>query len=864
MNEQKCKKERTHPINYILLAASLIVFGSLGLIFITQMELQPGWVWEEVSGENSMEMRVFEADDLNKDGFLDAIAYSDVNRQNSDNIGDANDIPNYGNIYALDGLSGSKIWEKICNNPVKRVFEVMDVNDDGYKDYFADIASVGPDWVVLNPNDNPRPEIIPNAYSNILIYGNNGTDIPIATGDHRSFTNFFIQDLVHLDGLNDNRPDLIFLECKSKINATYEYFYNISSYFVNGTKFDSFYIDFSWIEEGAMIPAIDLFPYGSEEHVLFMDSNKIMLLNTSALNFLDPIFNETVMDFTFDYTLSEDLNGDSIPEIFLITEAGNVSVISGIDGSLIKTFNIPGGFSRFEIDTLGSNEIDMEALIMIKGEIYYTSGKENQISLYLITETTEDIIRVYIDSAGKEDELQDIFVLGEDLNGDSIDEIVLSERIKPWYSPTANVRRYSIISIPENEVLSVINTEQEADYIVPFQDLNGDGKGDFILASHDRIVALASSKPVALWLSPHFTLGFPIFIILVVLLCIGIFLVILKSKKVSYSRKKIKEHKLTVAVNIAAITLISLTFLLFLIQLNIFNNTLIPNQNMTNIVISFLLVIITWYGTLPLTAALYNRFAPRFAYIFVKLRSLFFKISKSYNTDILVLDMKDRKEIGTIIQLKRTVLPLMLSIAIGFYTYGVLTPILGYPQNFEVFGSTEFFQFMNGYMLCCIFPMILTFIVFSFFISGNFLLDDAGVVYFRQSQKYRQPGDIEPISIWAQSMVKGMAGISAIITLIGFLTTVDFSGFFEDTGNPTGIIFGVLIIVVFFAGIPFLTAFSYVLLAGEVMEFSMDFNTQKLYSLMEKNGYDTTPKDITNLYPEGFSESKKSISDNLE
>ncbi len=867
MNEQKRKEERTHPINYILLAASLIVFGSLGLAFVTQMELQPGWVWEEVSGKNSMEMNVFEADDLNNDGFLDAIAYSDVIRQNSDNQGDLNDIPNYGNIYALDGLSGSKIWEKICNNPVKKVFEVMDVNGDGYKDYFANIASVESDWKTISPGDNPTTEIILNDYSNILIYGNNGTDIPIATGDHRSFTNFFVQDLVHLDGLDDNRPDLIFLECESKTNATYEYFYNISSYFVNGTKFDSIYIDFSWISEQDVIPAMDLFPYGSEEHVLFINSNKIMLLNTSVSNFLDPIFNKTLMGNIRDYTFTEDLNGDSIPEIFLTTETGNVSIISGIDGSTIRTFNVPREieYHIYGIETLGSNTTDQEVFLIIKGDFYddIDHTKENQILIYVVTETSENIFRPYHDQCDENDELQNIFVLGEDLNGDSIDEIVLWERFAPWYSPTSEVSRFSIVSIPENEVLSVINTNQGTDRIIPFQDLNGDGKGDFILASNDRIAALASSKPIALWLSPLFPLGFPLFIILVALLCIGIFLVLLKSKKVSYSRKKIKEHKLTVAVNIAAIALISVTFLLFLIQLNIFNNTLIPNENMTSIVISFLVVIITWYGTLPLTAALYNRFASRFAYTFVKLRSLFFKISKSYNTDILVLDMKDRKEIGTIIQLKRTVLPLMLSIAIGFYTYGVLTPILGYPQNFEVFGSTEFFQFMNGYLLMAVFPMILTFLVFSFFISGNFLLDDAGIVYFRQSKKYRQPGDIEPISIWAQSMVKGMAGISAIITLIGFLTTVDFSGFFQED-NPTSIIFGVLIITVFFAGIPFLTAFSYVLLAGEVMEFSIDFNTQKLYSLMEEKGYDTTPKDITNIYPEGFSEPKKPISDDLE
>ena len=154
--------------------------------------------------------------------------------------------------------------------------------------------------------------------------------------------------------------------------------------------------------------------------------------------------------------------------------------------------------------------------------------------------------------------------------------------------------------------------------------------------------------------------------------------------------------------------------------------------------------------------------------------------------------------------------------------------------------------------------MILTFLVFSFFIAGNFLLDDAGVVYFRQSKKYRQPGDIEPISVWAQSLVKGMAGLSAIVTLIGFLTTVDLSGFFANSNDIASMIFGVLVIVVFFAGIPFLTAFSYILLAGEIMEFSMDFNTQKLYSLMEKKGYDTTPRDVTNIYPDGKPTSRES------
>ena len=99
MNEQKQKLPRTHAINYVLLGVSLIIFGSLGLVFITQMEIQPGWIWEEVSQTNSMEMSVIAGDDFNDDGISEAIAYIDVKNQNSDYLGNPDDIPNFGNVY---------------------------------------------------------------------------------------------------------------------------------------------------------------------------------------------------------------------------------------------------------------------------------------------------------------------------------------------------------------------------------------------------------------------------------------------------------------------------------------------------------------------------------------------------------------------------------------------------------------------------------------------------------------------------------------------------------------------------------------------------------------------------------------------
>jgi len=861
MNVKQQKMERTHPVNYVLLAVSLIIFGGLGIIFITQMELHPGWVWEDFNEENSMEMSVIKGDDIDDDGILDLVAYIDVVRWD-DNDENVDDIPRYGGVYALNGLNGKRLWDRDLHNPVKRVFQIMDVDGDGNNEYFVDAASVGPHWIEhpFNPGEW-IPDIYPNMNFNFIINGSDGEDIPILTGDNQNFTNYYIHDLVALEDLGDFKPDLVMVECELKTNATSDYYYNISSYFVNGTKFDSVIYGDSGISKENQIPEIQLFNHTFPDQILLIERDSVTLLNTSSSGFLTPIYNNTDPIDTTDYTITEDLNHDGISEILVSNWNGNITIISGLDGNTIRSFVIPG-FENYFIDTIGTNEHDNQAFIYVKAHTYHhpTQTREVQLVILAVTETVEEVIWEEFDES--QEETAELFILDEDMDEDTINEVILVKRIKPIFSPS-EVARFHFISIPGNIVLGIINIEYRAREMVTISDIDGDGKRDFAFSSHERIATLSASDPQPLWKSRGFPLGFPLLITLIVLIGAGIILIAIKGRKLSYSRSNVKEHKLTVAVNVTAIVLISATFVLWLFQLNIFNRTLITGENMTEITIFFLIVIITWYGVLPLTAALYNRLAPNFAFIFVRLRSLFFKISRSYNHDIIVLDMGERKEIGTVIQLKRTILPLMLSIAVGFYAYSVLAPFLGYPSNFEVFGSNEFFQFMNGYMLCCILPMILAFLVFSFFISGNFLLDDAGVVYFRQSKKYRQPGDIEPISIWAQSIIKGIAGLSAIITLIGFLAAVDFSGFLGE-GDIMGFIFGIFIIIVFFAGIPFLTAFSYVLLAGEIMEFSMDYNIQKLYGKMTKKGYDISPRDITNIYPPSAPILKKKIENDSE
>jgi hypothetical protein len=252
---------------------------------------------------------------------------------------------------------------------------------------------------------------------------------------------------------------------------------------------------------------------------------------------------------------------------------------------------------------------------------------------------------------------------------------------------------------------------------------------------------------------------------------------------------------------------------------------------------------VVWFGLLTLRAAIYNLFAPYFAYIFIKLRALFFKVSRAYTNEFYVMDLKERKKLGTFSKLKRVIVPLLLSLAIGFFAYNYLAPFFGYNTTFATFSISEFGSFIVGYMLLCILPLILSFLAFSFFNSGNYLLDDAGIVYYREPKRYRKPADVEPVSIWAQSLVKGAAGISTLITFIEFAITLDVQTMISQSGE--GMLLLMVILLIIFWGLPFITGFAYILLAEELMDFSTEYNNKRLYKLMEKGGIDATPRKIT-------------------
>ena len=78
MTRQKRKKDETHPVNFILLAISLLIFGTLGIIFITQMELVPGWIWGAREENSPLNYKIQLINDITGDGNSDIIAGVDI------------------------------------------------------------------------------------------------------------------------------------------------------------------------------------------------------------------------------------------------------------------------------------------------------------------------------------------------------------------------------------------------------------------------------------------------------------------------------------------------------------------------------------------------------------------------------------------------------------------------------------------------------------------------------------------------------------------------------------------------------------------------------------------------------------------
>ncbi|MHA2131175.1 MAG: hypothetical protein ACW99L_14510, partial [Promethearchaeota archaeon] len=468
MKLKKKNEKDSRPINLVLLAFSFIIFGTLGLAFITQMELQAGWAWEDLREFAPVRLTALEAEDFDGNGATDIISYADVWGTNRP---EEYQTLRFGGIYRLDGLTGGVIWDREFENPVRKLFQIMDVDGDGFKDYFMSKPTLSQNKTVQNGFSEYKAQ--PNRYTNQLINGSNGNDISILTGDGINFTNSYVHSMVSIGLLADSMEDLILLEIEEVEvtlgnNTFVDYNSSISAYFVNGTKNISIVnLTLGDVRPESPIPVLELYQHNNKEQLLFITTESLLLLDLSSGNFLNPIYNTTFPYWIDNFAIIEDLNLDGMAEILVSTYNGNMALINGADGGLIRQFEISPGFTltsshgNINIKEILSDDGDGITYVQLSFERWDQSSnlQEKIIQIYSLDLTSEQTLWE-MKEVGTEIEM-DVFIIDEDLNGDSIGEVISHEKIEPAVA-FGEVQRYTFINFVSGKELHVINTEYHA------------------------------------------------------------------------------------------------------------------------------------------------------------------------------------------------------------------------------------------------------------------------------------------------------------------------------------------------------------------------------------------------------------------
>ena len=243
-------------------------------------------------------------------------------------------------------------------------------------------------------------------------------------------------------------------------------------------------------------------------------------------------------------------------------------------------------------------------------------------------------------------------------------------------------------------------------------------------------------------------------------------------------------------------------------------------------------------ASLTLISTLYNHFSPKSAMLFIRIQSWFYnKLFKGRkHHEILVLDMSHSKKHSTFTIIQRSLFPLFISLTIGlsvFQAFGTesLTMIDGstniaWLAEFELYAGTTF---------------VVSYLLLMFIIPGGWLLDDCGVVYFEEASDFNLPGDISRISDWLLNWLKGLFGFTALLKYYQLFRGLNFSTFMQNDDVLMGLFIIVFIIGLMLIGSPILYGLIVMFYGNTSMIGDLDYNRDKLFTEMEKEGLNTTP-----------------------
>ena len=833
-------EERKPAINTLLIVIALFIIGGLGLIILTQIEVIPGYVYTQDRSARPTQVEIASAD-----GGLGVIAYTKITDLDPDNVA-VNNSPHFGSLAYFGRYVAIPSWYKELNGPVQKVFPIMDANNDNIQDYLVCYATAYSDYYL--DYGRWKVNLTDHMYGVQLLSGKTGNFIALATGDNANYTHEEILDVEYFTDTTDDAEDFICIWIDDENTLT-----NVSGYFLNGSIKQTLNFSFS------KCIGIDLFPIGGETHLLAVGYNhsitKSFFTIRNMSNYAQELYTTIIDDEVTNFAAINDLNGDSIPEYILAYNTGKLTLINGSNGIALhnstKFENPSWNLNDLEViyeDSTGFADVIIN--FWVASEIRNTTSVRITPTQFTMKWTT--VKTTYFEG---------IMLLDTDVDNDGYPDLIIHEKAVGIGS-AQEINRYIITSGNTMGQIGIINHNagpSSGDNFVSIVDIDNDGKKDWSVSTYEGFIIFSSNKPIGMWFNTTIPWGFALFIACIGMLVFGGILLIYRFKRGEMKfevKKGLKQNKLSIIVCTVVIALMIMVLLLFSMTMNVFDSTLLLNDENSNVIMAFITTNLLWFACLPVTGALYNISAAKSSYLFVKLRQAMFKLSRNVDHEIIVIKMDPDLKLGMVNSLRRCILPILLSITVGLFIYNTFAIMLGFPTSFTNFGGTDFMKFMSGYMLLGMIPMVMSFFIFFFLIPASWLLDDAGVAYYVSNNKQDHiPGDIERMSVWQTSFITGFASFSSLITFYNFMIGIDLSGFFMMENVLMGIM-GALIAIVAFWGLPFLTGFAFMLLAIGVMEGTLPENREKLYKIMKNGGYDITPRNITQLYPDGYNNKK--------
>lgn len=252
---------------------------------------------------------------------------------------------------------------------------------------------------------------------------------------------------------------------------------------------------------------------------------------------------------------------------------------------------------------------------------------------------------------------------------------------------------------------------------------------------------------------------------------------------------------------------------------------------------SLVILIVFYVALLPFILALWYKTSPSIAIRFLMgIHGLFNRRSKKKAVKVMVIEVPQKTSF--IVTFKRAFTAMTFSL---FTTYTIWLPIFQWfnPGLKMVIPAIDintpfFLEYCKVYLLHNGLPLILSFVIWYWVLPPAWLLDDAGVVFYRRHLKRRQPAEVKTISSWFLNLVQAIVGTSGIIT---YLTNIWNSRggllFITSQSLANGIQFGIFVI-----GFPFLGT----LLLGFILLLFQESQLNKLKTFVYQ-GMATVTKD---------------------